>query len=212
MALKLTFATEKDASRIADIHMAAFATNAMLVAQFPTSAIQDGLRDSIALKALDDIRDPHTIVLLVQDSEMEDKIISFAKWSLPSSTADNEAPWIWPEGTRLDVLDQWTQKVEVTKSKVLGDEPCYRLDFIATDPDHERRGAATMLIKWVLDRCNKDKASAYLESTPVACTLYTRLRFKPEGEISMTLPDGSVYEEVGFLFRPENGFGGGGHT
>ncbi|MCJ1344462.1 hypothetical protein MMC31_002665 [Peltigera leucophlebia] len=205
MPLKLTFASEDAASRIADIHMAAFATNGMLLAQFPTSAIRDGLRDSIARKALDDIRDPHTAVLLVQDSELEGEIISFAKWSLPSSTSDNEAPWIWPEGTRFDILDQWTQRVEGAKSKVLGDEPCYRLAFIATDPDHQRRGAATMLIKWALDQCSKDKTSAYLESTPVAWALYTRLGFTPEEKISMTFPDKSSYKEVGFLCRPDKG-------
>lgn len=212
MALKLTFASEEDASRIADIHMAAFASNAMLLAQFPTSAIRDGVRDSIALKALDDIRDPHTAVLLVQDSELEGEIISFAKWSLPSSTSDNEAPWIWPVGTELDILHQWTQRVEGAKSKVLGDEPCYHLSFLATDPDHERRGAATILIKWGLDRCSEDKTSAYLESTPVASALYTRLGFTPEEKISMTFPDGSEYEEVGFLFRPDKGVRRGGHT
>lgn len=205
MALKLTFASEENASRIADIHIAAFATNGMLLAQFPTSAIRDGLRGSIARKALDDIRDPHTAVLLVQDSELEGEIISFAKWNLPSSTSDNEAPWIWPEGTRLDILDQWTQMVDGAKSKVLGDEPCYRLAFIATDPEHERRGAATILIKWALDRCIEDKTSAYLESTLVAWALYTRLGFTPQEKVPMTFPDGSVYEEVGFLFRPDKG-------
>ena len=203
MTLKLTYASEENASRIADIHMAAFATNVMLLAQFPTPAIRDGLRAAIARKALDDIRDHHTAVLLVQDSELESEIICFAKWSLPSSTSENEAPWIWPEGTRLDILDQWTQKVEGAKSKVLGDEPCYRLAFIATDPNYERRGAATILIKWALDRCSKDKKPAYLESTPVAWTLYTRLGFTPEENMLMTFPDGSAYEEVGFLFRPD---------
>ncbi|MCJ1280204.1 hypothetical protein MMC21_008031 [Puttea exsequens] len=205
MALNLIYASEQDASRIADIHMAAFANNGMLLAQFPTSAVRDGLRDSIARKALDDILDPHTAVLLVQDNELEGEIISFAKWSLPSSTSDNEAPWIWPEGTRLDILDQWTQRVEGASSKVLGDESCYRLHFIATHPDHERRGAATILITWALDRCRKDEKLAYLESTSVAWPLYTRLGFTPGEKISMTFQDGSAYEEVGYLFRPQKG-------
>lgn len=64
MTLKLTFATERDASHIADIHMAAFATNEMLLAQFPSPAIREGLRNSIACKAADDIRDPHTLCFL----------------------------------------------------------------------------------------------------------------------------------------------------
>ena len=203
MTLKLTFASEKDAYRIADIHMATFPTNGMLLAQFPTSAIRDVLRDSIVLKALSDMRDPHTRMLVVQDSELEGEIISFAKWSLPSSTSDNEVPWSWPEGTRFDLLEQWTQRAEGAKSRVLKDEPCYTLDTIATDPKHERRGAATILIKWGLDQCSQDKTSAYLESTPFAWALYTRLGFNPGERISMVLPDGSVYEEVGFLFRPD---------
>ena len=59
-----------------------------------------------------------------------------------------------------------------------------------------------MLIKWALDRCIQERIPAYLESTPVAWTLYQRLGFTPEERISMTFEDGSVYEEVGYLFRP----------
>ena len=134
MTLKLTFATERDASHIADIHMAAFATNEMLLAQFPTPSIREGLRYCIARKATDDIRDHHTTVLLVQDTELNNETIGFAKWSLPSSTFENEAPWIWPEGTRLDILDQWTERVEMAKKRVLGDERSYRTTFILLLP------------------------------------------------------------------------------
>ena len=125
--MKLLFAKENDAGRIADIHMAAFATNGMLLAQFPTPAVQDGLRISIARKALDDIRDPHIIVLLVQETSSETNFISFAKWHLPSSNSENETPWSWPEGTRHDILDEWTEKVESAKEKALGSESCYRM-------------------------------------------------------------------------------------
>ena len=226
MTLKLAFATEQDAFRIAEIHMAAFATNGMLLAQFPTHSIQEGLRNSIARKAADDIRDPYTAVLLVQDTELNHETISFAKWSLPASTSENESPWKWPEGTRHDILDQWTERVENAKKKVLGDDCCYRttsmfcnppqpktmyaplaynilgLAFIATHPQHERRGAATMVIKWALDKCSKERIPAYLEATPKSWALYKKLGFTLEERISMTFDDGSVYEEIGYLFRP----------
>ena len=130
MTLKVNFATESDASCIADIHMAAFATNEMLLAQFPSPPVREALRNCVAGKAADDIRDPHTAVLLVKDTELNNEIISFAKWSLPSSTSENEAPWIWPEGTRLDILDQWTERVESAKQKVLRDESCYRTSYV----------------------------------------------------------------------------------
>ncbi|KAI4212494.1 MAG: hypothetical protein LQ351_004746 [Letrouitia transgressa] len=105
--------------------MAAFAANGMLLAQFPSPVVRERLRNSIAGKAANDIRDPHIAVLLVKDAELNDETISFAKWSLPSSTSENEAPWIWPEGTRLDILDHWTEKVEGAKGNVLKDETCY---------------------------------------------------------------------------------------
>jgi hypothetical protein len=39
--LTLIEASEDDATRIADAHMAAFGTNLMLLAQFPTPAIRE---------------------------------------------------------------------------------------------------------------------------------------------------------------------------
>ena len=129
--LVLLAATEQDAPRIADIHMAAFGSNELLQAQFPTPSVREGLRAAIVKKAIDDIRDPHTAVLLVQDTHCDrnssnnDTIISFAKWSLPLSTTENEAAWKWPEGTRMDLIDRWNEKIEEAKREVC-DRACYR--------------------------------------------------------------------------------------
>lgn len=125
MALTLSMATERDADRIAVIHMAAFGVNQMLQAQFPTAAIRDQLQICIADKALKDIQDPKIAVLVVRD---QNEIISFAKWSLPVLETETyvEAPWLWPEGTNYAILDEWTEKVEAAKQRVLGNTPCFR--------------------------------------------------------------------------------------
>jgi hypothetical protein len=152
MLLELMVATESDADRIADIHMAAFGTNVLLLAQFPTPAIRDQLRDCIAQKAADDIRDPNIAVNVVRD---QDQIISFAKWSLPVAASEThvEAPWIWPEGTNLPVLDEWTEKAELAKQRILGDTPSYRklLDlslqaFIAFHSSFVKRSWKTFMV------------------------------------------------------------------
>ena len=106
--------------------MAAFGTNAMLLAQFPTPATREKLQICIAEKALADIRDPKIAVLVVRD---DDEVISFAKWSLPVLEEGEtyvEAPWLWPEGTNWEVLDQWAGVVESAKDRVIGEVPCYR--------------------------------------------------------------------------------------
>ena len=76
------------------------------------------------------------------------------------------------------------------------------LAYIATHPDHQRRGAAKMLTDWGLDRCRKEKIPAYLESTPVAIAFYAKAGFVPVEKMKMTFQDGSIYEEWGCIFRP----------
>ena len=70
--LYMRVATREDVARIADIHMAAFGPNAMLHAQFPTPAIREGLRTSITNKALADIDDSKTTVLVVLSYDGKD--------------------------------------------------------------------------------------------------------------------------------------------
>ena len=93
MSITLFEAAESDADRIAAIHMAAFGPNILLRAQFPSEPTRVGLQDSIADKALKDIRDPKTAVLVVRD---QDEIISFAKWHFPvlKDQAYEEPPWV----------------------------------------------------------------------------------------------------------------------
>lgn len=129
MPLSLSIATEAEADpvavRIGDIHMAAFHSNGMLLAQFPTPAVREGLRKSIVRKTIDDIKDVKTTVVLVRDG---DEIISFAKWVDPVKEGEDyeEPPWHWPEGTRHDILDEWTEKVESASERVLRNTAHYR--------------------------------------------------------------------------------------
>ena len=150
MQLDLSEAQADDAPRIAEIHMAAFGSNAMLRAQFPTPAVRRDLQRSIEWKALADINDTKTTVLVVRIAmdhdvlmenveptvvanrklglEQRSKVIAFAKWVAPSAEGEDyeEPAWIWPEGTNLAVLNTWNDLVESVQARVLGSTPCYR--------------------------------------------------------------------------------------
>lgn len=84
------------------------------------------------------------------------------------------------------------------------------LTFIGTDPEHERRGAASLLARWGLERSMSENVPIALESTMDAVPFYERLGFRPEAHISMPLhglgKDGEsvLYEEVCLVFRPSN--------
>lgn len=135
MTIHLAYASKDDANHIADIHMAAFADNKMLLTQFPAPEIRERLWHSVARKTLADIRDPHIAVLVIRDVDLQDSssersnIISYAKWSLPSSSPDNETPWEWPEGTRLDILEDLKRRLAEVERRVLGDDPSYRMRY-----------------------------------------------------------------------------------
>jgi predicted N-acetyltransferase YhbS len=75
------------------------------------------------------------------------------------------------------------------------------LTFIGTDPSHERRGAASSLTRWGLDRCVKNKIPAYLESTLNAVPFYEKLGFKITERLSIELEGPVVYEEACCLYQ-----------
>ncbi|KAL8840006.1 MAG: hypothetical protein Q9170_001490 [Blastenia crenularia] len=124
-------AAEIKAPCIAAIYEAAFGTNAILLAQFPTSTVRQNLQTCIATKALADIQDSNIAVLVMREDgqcDEADKIIAFAKWSLPIEQGKpyEEVPWRWPEGTDFEVLERWRQKVDGAKERVMGDGFWYR--------------------------------------------------------------------------------------
>lgn len=139
MPLHIQLATASDlpevAVRISEIHMAAFSSNAMLLAQFPTPAIRSALRDTIKKKAIADINDAETAVLLVIDSELPEEggknSISFAKWVRPHDESEDyeEPAWEWPPGTDLSLIGEWTAKVEGASERVLGKRKHWRKSF-----------------------------------------------------------------------------------
>ncbi|KAI2611897.1 putative GNAT family acetyltransferase [Hypoxylon sp. NC1633] len=227
MPLTLAYATHADATRIAEIHMAAFASNRMLLAQFPTEAVRDALKSSIRLRALDDIDDPKTVVIVVEDSELEStssnarpennkpsvcrrgegKVIAFAKWALPVSVNEEyaEPAWSWPPGSNLKLIGDWGTKTEEAQARAVRDAPCYRLTFMGTDPAYERRGAATMMVRWGMERGRKERVPTYLESTLEAAPFYRKHgfvdveRFSLEYQVLGHGPS-EIYEEISFIY------------
>lgn len=76
------------------------------------------------------------------------------------------------------------------------------LSFIGTDPQYERRGAATALMKSGLDRCCRSNVPAYLESTLKAVPFYERLGFKIMCRVTISLGESIAYEEACCLYEP----------
>jgi predicted N-acetyltransferase YhbS len=80
------------------------------------------------------------------------------------------------------------------------------LTFIGTDPLYERRGAASLLVRWGMKQCQIDHTPAYLESTVEAASFYEKHGFTAVETFSLDLKatgtdQFGIYEEISFLFN-----------
>ena len=128
MGLQLSEAVLSDADRIASVHLAAFDSNILLHAQFPTRSSLEGLHTILSKDARDIIQNGETcgkIVLVVRDPEADNQIIGFAKWDLPTVRKSN-SDITWPEGCQQQYLDEYHEKADAVKNRVMGNKPCYR--------------------------------------------------------------------------------------
>ncbi|KAE8441838.1 hypothetical protein EG329_004239 [Mollisiaceae sp. DMI_Dod_QoI] len=231
MVLRLSAATAADVDSIAAVHLAAFDSNVLLHAQFPTQASLNALRLYLGQEMLASIRggeQSRKAILVVKDTEADEKIISFAKWDLPGSASESFDLQV-PDITCVDecnkgYLEQYVAKAEAVKERVTGDNSCYRSpSFVgvrAQLPSHESyfcwnsprfpRPWCSDLTEWGLEKAKQNSIPVYLESTIPASPLYRRLGFVALDGLSMKLPghspDGgpNIYEEVGMLKSWDN--------
>jgi hypothetical protein len=128
--LYLSDAGPGDAEKIASIHLAAFDSNVLLHAQFPTPGSLAVLHSILSQELLYTIQNAQVsgkAVMVVRDTEAESQIISFAKWNLPNlSKGGYHVGAAWHVDTRQDLLDLYHEKADNALARVIGDRSCYR--------------------------------------------------------------------------------------
>jgi GNAT superfamily N-acetyltransferase len=230
MTFHLTTAQPENAPRIAQLHIDAFSSNALIRAIYAADTNLTGLRKAVELKAVADMQDEKTTVLVARCNKTisEDSIIGFAKWTHPIHSHEKYTPpkWNLPQSTDHDILGRWKKEVEKVESKIIGDEPHYgllmastdmklcltkiELTYIAVDAAYARQGVGVMMVQWALDRCEAEGYPTYVESTVDAVGFYEKMGFEVAGRIRLDLVEvgekgngrGEVYEEVGCVCRP----------
>ena len=102
-------------------------------------------------------------------------------------------PGVHPDGGALDELMKSTASAAAREegpaifelmTKYHPTEPHWYLPLIGVDPAHQGKGHGDALMRYALERCDRDKVPAYLESTnPRNISLYQRHGFKAVGTI-----------------------------
>jgi GNAT superfamily N-acetyltransferase len=85
------------------------------------------------------------------------------------------------------------------KLEIMGTRPYYVLDTLVTLPDHHRRGAGGMLVKWGCEKADELGVEAFLEASLMGQPLYARYGFEPVKEAGIDLREYGGDEELKFM-------------
>jgi GNAT superfamily N-acetyltransferase len=73
------------------------------------------------------------------------------------------------------------------KNDILESRPYYALDTLVTLPQHERRGAGSMLVHWGCEKADDAGVEAYLEASPMGAPMYARHGFEEVRPVELDL-------------------------
>ncbi|KAF2499019.1 acyl-CoA N-acyltransferase [Lophium mytilinum] len=133
----------------------------------------------------------------IEPSEETGQMIACAKWrinlkerteeeveaSLPKPPVGEAAQ----EGGRGLAEKEFVTYLANSRRKWMGARAFYFLHLLVTLPQHHRRGAGTLLLKWGLDQADAAGLPTYLEASEMGRPLYARLGFEPKKETHFDL-------------------------
>ncbi|GAD95765.1 conserved hypothetical protein [Paecilomyces variotii No. 5] len=183
--LRLEPATVSDVEQLTDVWYAAFGPT--LDGMFPnTPAVRQWWNDA---HRNDILNKPFQRYVKVTDTAGDGKPIAWAKWDF--STAAERGPRFppWHEECDKDLCSRFFGTLETERERLLGGKKNYYLDMLATRPEHERRGAGSMLVQWGCDVADKDGVPAYIDASKAGAPLYKRFGFEDRTEPGMGFPD-----------------------
>ncbi|KAJ9203786.1 hypothetical protein DTO164E3_2140 [Paecilomyces variotii] len=182
--LRVEHATVSDVEELTDIWYASFGSS--LGNMFPdTPAVRqwwnDAHRDDILNK-------PFQHYLKVIDTASDGKIIAYAKWdfSVPAERGSRFPPW--HEECDKELCSRLFDALETERERLLGGKKNYYLDMLATRPEHERRGAGSMLVQWGCDIADENGVPAYIDASKAGAPLYKKFGFEDRTEPGLGFP------------------------
>ncbi|OJD16943.1 hypothetical protein AJ78_02925 [Emergomyces pasteurianus Ep9510] len=100
-----------------------------------------------------------------------------------------------PPGATPELFITLRAYIVAAREKWLDEEKDYVLELIATSPAFERQGHASRLLKWGIEKADKEKARIFLEATPAGLPLYERLGWRVVDTMHVKLADFGIDAE-----------------
>jgi GNAT superfamily N-acetyltransferase len=194
MPLQVLPLTDSDTEEWADLYYPAFSQSNVRCLWYkepsPESLLQfaDALREALKI--------PTCHIFKCVDTDLDDKIIAVAKWSVFDKRRSMEDVEKTFEVRRTFAEENGPARAEFMKGlwksrrQVMEGNPHVMLDSLLCHPDHHRRGAGRMLMQWGLNKADELGLPGYLEGSAAGVGLYAKVGFEPVRQI---LFDGTKY-------------------
>jgi GNAT superfamily N-acetyltransferase len=188
--------TPDEAPQYMRIRHAAFVNDINKIFYFNAPASEKTL-DRVVQSIRDDIEKGLIFLKCVDTST--DEMVAGARWTYhrPSEpTATLRTPVQLDEELKIpepyteshpEVWNEIFSLLYDNKRAIMGLRPYYSLDSLITHPDHHRRGAGSLLLKWGLEKADDAGVEAYLEASDMGRPLYERWGFEPVKRIALDL-------------------------
>jgi len=175
-----TLALESDGPALAALTSVRFAFDPAYKLIWGSTA--PGVHDSVALAGLlTPVQQEYRVTYKAVDSE-SGKLAGFASWVLPEPEVEGEEkpknagylPSI--PGANMEL---WGEKVKgPERSQVRDKTKDMHLSLCFVHPDFQRRGIATLLLKWGLEKADAENIKLWCTSTPQAVKTYEKSGWK----------------------------------
>ncbi|PQE05298.1 putative N-acetyltransferase protein [Rutstroemia sp. NJR-2017a BVV2] len=234
MPLLLRPATPPDTPHLTSIYFSAFTSDSISRLVFPSRDPGTPSWDWWEQSIVTEMQDPSAHFLCVYDSS-SGTVVAYAKWNY---VTEGSAEWkgdevelpTWPLGADVKVANHFFGTLGRRRVGIMGcdgdsgseiptNEPKqktgrkwrkhYYLELIATHPDWQGKGAAGKLIRWGLERADKEGVECYLEASPRGKEIYEYFGFEEKGRLVVPVEGKEDFVEC-FMVRAARGGGSGG--
>ncbi|KAF7551023.1 hypothetical protein G7Z17_g5306 [Cylindrodendrum hubeiense] len=182
MVLQLVEATEDDAPRSVAIETEAYGPNGPV-----GLVLYPGPRPTEGNPRADELikqrrEDPDCRWFKIVDTDLdaspEERMIAFAQWHVWTTPRTSIPSGARGPGSNPEACDLFFGGMNRKRHALMRGKPYVYLKLLHTQPKHQKRGAASLLLEWGLEEADRLGIPAFLESSQQGRRLYEKWGFR----------------------------------
>ncbi|KAL7816028.1 acyl-CoA N-acyltransferase [Trichoderma aethiopicum] len=127
-----------------------------------------------------EIRDKKNHFLSVwDDTASPEAFVGFAKWIAPGASPE-PMPAVdqWPSEGDQEFSAFFFGRLSDMHHKAMGERPHWYLELLAVKPEYQGKGAASLMLRYGVDKADEDKVECFLDASPKGQPIYERYGFR----------------------------------